>query len=269
MRYFLMAICFPLWLSAQSTDDPIEVILLGSFHFGATSDANSTPFPDLFSARRQAELDTLAARIAQASPDRIFIERIAERQAEFDSLFHLFRVGQLVDTTVIRGEEIQIGFRIAREADLPGVVCADVKQELPYDRIQAFETEHADAEAPPFFSGPYPFTDTSRTIRLADMALTGYYVALNDPYHRKRILYDYLHYAMAYVDGDDFTGPQFTAALYERNLKIFARMLAAIEPGDRRIVVLFGSSHTAFLRQFFVDHPAFRVLELAPILKAS
>ena len=50
---------------AQTKNEKIKIILMGTFHYGATGDRNSTNFKDLFSEKRQKELEILLNPIAQ------------------------------------------------------------------------------------------------------------------------------------------------------------------------------------------------------------
>ena len=212
---------------------------------------------------RQAQLDTLADRIAATGIDKVFIERqAASYQAKYDSLYALYRAGRLTDTTVLRPEEVQLGFRVAERSGLPGVICTDYKQELPYDRIARFDSVYADKVYSNFFSGDYPFTERDSLPDLTQQSLTAYYLTLNNRWNVQRRLYDYLHYAMLSMEGDDYTGPEFSAVWYERNLKIFANILNGLTGAERTIFVLYGASHTDVLRDFFVGHRGFRVVGL-------
>jgi hypothetical protein len=66
----------------------------------------------------------------------------------------------------------------------------------------------------------------------------------------------------------NFAGTDFKVSWYERNLKIFTNILRNIDPDkDKAIVVLLGSSHTATIRPFFIDHDRFEVIEVEELFK--
>ena len=253
MRTFLLLLLVPVLSYAQEAE-PINVILLGSFHYGSTTDANRTDFPDLYSPDRQAQLDTLADRIVATGIDKVFIEREPRYQARYDSLYALYRAGRLTDSTVLRPEEVQLGFRVAERSGLASVVCTDYKQDLPYDRIARFDSMYADKVYSNFLSSDYPFTERDSLPNLTRQSLTDYYLTLNNHWNVQRRLYDYLHYAMLSVEADDYTGPEFSAVWYERNLKIFANILNGLTGDERTIFVLYGASHADVLRNFFAEH---------------
>ena len=148
------------------------------------------------------------------------------------------------------------------------MVAADFKLPLPYNKINEYEQKHKSDSVNiyPFFDLPYPFIEKRKALK--DITLSEYYIQLNNKYSRQANMYDYLHYALWYGEGADYTGENLTAVHYDRNLKIFTNILRQINPKtDKTIVVLFGSSHTAMLRQFFESHPMFEIIELNDLFK--
>ncbi len=162
---------------------------------------------------------------------------------------------------------MQIAFRAAAKTTA-ALVAADFRQELPYGKISEYEEQHKTdtVSAYPFFDVPYPFT--IKQPKLAASSLLQYYIQLNNQYNRQAHLYDYLHYAPGYGIDSNYVGENFALSWYDRNLKIYTNILRNIDiKTDKVIVILFGSSHTALLRQFFEAHPYFEIVELNQIFK--
>jgi hypothetical protein len=251
----------------QSQPPKIKVVLLGTFHYGETSDGGKTDFPDLFSTRRQQELEQIATKLARFGVNKFFVEMQFTRQKTADSLFNLYHNGRLTDTITLRDEIVQLAFRTAKLTNCK-LVASDNRQELPYDKIKAYEQQHENDSIYPysFFTQPYPFKTKQKPLK--ELSLTDYYIQINNQYNREKIQFDYLHYALSYGEGTDFTGEAFTLSWYDRNLKIFTNILRNLDVSkDKEIVILFGSSHTAILRQFFSNHPFFEIIELERVLK--
>ncbi|MFB9088792.1 DUF5694 domain-containing protein [Flavobacterium paronense] len=249
---------------AQTQNQKVKVILLGTFHYGATSDKNSIKFDDLFSEKRQNELDSLAKRLKKIGVDKFFVEDQTSNQKEIESQLKLYKSKKITDEKILKDEIVQIAYRTA-SINNAKIVAVDFKQELPYDKINEYEKIH-DKEVNPysFFDAENPFT--AKRKKLVDTPLMEYYIQMNNSYTRQALLYDYLHYALAYGTTEDYTGENFTASYYDRNLKIFTNILRNIDlKTDKTIVVLFGASHTSFLRQFFENHPYFEIVELETI----
>jgi hypothetical protein len=242
----------------------IKIILLGTFHYGETTDRHSTSFPDLFSLKRQQEIEQLTQRLALQKPDKIIIEAVPKRQALIDSLYLRYQQRQLSDSSWVRNEIVQLGFRTASKTKAK-LICADYRQELPYDVLKKYEEDHKQDTNPPFFDTPWPFVNTGR-LKLAETDLRRYYLQLNSQEDRQRSLYDYLHYALSYGKGNDYTGVDLSVAWYSRNLKIMANVFRSLEPSDKCILLIMGSSHTAVLHQLLADHPRFEIVELTSVL---
>jgi Family of unknown function (DUF5694) len=251
----------------QSKPEKIKVVLLGTFHFGATSDRNSTKFADLFSKQRQLELDTIANALTNYGIDKFFLETEVSKQKWQDSLFALYKTNNLTNIEDLSDERVQIAFRTAVKKNTP-MIAVDFKQNLPYDKINEYEQKHKNDSINmyPFFDIPYPFIEKRKGLK--DLSLSNYYIQLNNEYSRQANMYDYLHYGLWYGQGDDYLGETLTAIHYDRNLKIFTNILRQLNPKtDKTIVLLFGNSHTTMLRQFFENHPLFKIVELENVLK--
>lgn len=246
---------------SQTSNKKVKVILLGTFHYGATSDKNSTKFDDLFSPKRQNELDLIAQKLKDFGVDKFFVEEQTDNQNELESRLQLYQSKQITDEKSLKDEIVQIAYRTS-VLNNSKVIAVDFKQELPYDKINDYEKKHENESNPySFFDAEYPFKEKRK--KLAESTLSEYYIQLNNSYTRQALLFDYLHYALAYGVDKDYTGETFTANYYDRNLKIFTNILRNIDlKTDKTVVVLFGASHTSFLRQFFENHPYFEIVEL-------
>ena len=267
MKNFLFFLLFTTFLNAQTQNQKVKVILLGTFHYGATPDRNSTKFDDLFSEKRQSELDLLAQKLNTFGVNKIFVEDETKNQKEQENQLDLYKSKKLTDEKILKDEIVQIAYRIS-VLNNAKIVAADYKQELPYDKINEYEKKHKeDTEYPySFFEAEYPFKQKRK--KLVDTPLIDYYIQLNDLYSRQETMFDYLHYALSYGVENDYIGENLTSILYDRNLKIFTNILRNIDlKTDKSIVVLFGASHTTFLRQFFENHPYFEIVELETVFK--
>ncbi|AKD55384.1 DUF5694 domain-containing protein [Spirosoma radiotolerans] len=249
----------------------IKILLLGTFHFGETGDKGKTSFEDLFSAKRQREIQQLTNQLASLKPDKIFVENEPSRQAHWDSLYNQYRQGTL-DTTALRNEIFQIAVRTARKAGLQRVICVDHIQSLPYDKLEAFDQRTSKDSVAlrqmatyKLLSLPYPYP--KKTKKLASTTLGEYLTYVNSPEYEASNRADYFVYAPSSGYDTDYTGVEFITSWYDRNAKIFTNILRQAEPTDTLHIVLFGASHMLPLRHYFQMHPYFEVIELADVLK--
>ena len=271
-RLFFFVTAFLINTSTYAQPTPkIKILLLGTFHFDETGDKGKTSFDDLFSAKRQQELQQLTNQLARLKPDKIFIENEPDRQAHWDSLYARYRQGTF-DTTTVRNEIFQIALRTARKAGLPRVVCVDHHQPLPYDKLEAFDQKASKDSVAlrkmaeyKLLSLPYPYP--KKTKKLAQSTLADFLLYVNSAEYDAGNRADYFVYAPSSGYDNDYTGVEFITSWYDRNAKIFTNMLRVAEPTDKLHIVLFGSSHMLPLRHYFQMHPYFEVVELADVLK--
>ncbi len=157
---------------------------MGTFHYGTTSDRNSTIFKDLFSEKRQKELEFMTSKLNAFGVKKIFVETDLRDQKKSDSLYNAFKNGKLKDSSYLRREEVQVAFRLGKINNLP-IIAADFRQELSYKAIGEYEEIHKNDKPDPnsFFAIPYPFTEKLK--KLSESTLSEYYIQLNSPYARQ------------------------------------------------------------------------------------
>lgn len=262
----LLFLVFSLPVFSQPGIEKIKVVLFGTFHFGETTDRNKTAFSDLFSEKRQSEIDTMIKAISSLNINKYFLEFDYSKQEKLDSLYGMYKNHLLTTEKQLSNEIIQVVFKANIENEVP-MIAADFKQELPYSEMMEYDEKHKNELYPySFFEIPSPFLVKRKPLK--DCTLSEYYIQLNNAYSIQIIMYDYLHYALSYGTGKNYVGENLTKVWYDRNLKIFTNILRSIDiKKDKTIFVLFGSAHTAVLRQFFENHPMFEIIELETFLK--
>lgn len=264
----------------------IQVAVLGTFHFGATTDTHAMAFADLFSEQRQGELADVRARLAAFGPTRVFVEHEPSRQAHWDSVSTAFHRGELPTGNSLRNEIFQIGVRLAEETGLPGVTCVDYQIPDPDEPGYAPRTASEAAYATylsgtyealsdslgktneSFFSLPRPATGFKADSLLRILPLRDYFVRLNSPDVVRAYGYENFNYwALAYGQGEEYVGADFVVNYWlSRNVKIYQNVLRHASPDDGRILVLIGSGHAQMLMDLFRSNPYFEVVEVSDVL---
>lgn len=88
-----------------------QVLLLGVFHFAANRDHLKQEHPwEVFSERRQAEIEEVVGRLAAFRPTKVCLEHPAAREEELDRLYRAYREGA---RELEPAEDEQLGFRLA------------------------------------------------------------------------------------------------------------------------------------------------------------
>lgn len=261
----VMALVLPTAAFAQTPDPaPIEVMVLGTYHM-------SNPGQDLHNARvdpvttpeKQAELDAVAEALARFEPTAIAIERVARDQSTM--LDHRYPAFTPADLLTNPDERVQVGYRLAHRLGLERVYAIDEQDRdgqpsyFPFEDVQGWAEAngrmdvlgamHAQVGAMIADMETRQRTDTVggvlRWMNTAESAASDqtFYTAM-----------------LAFGAGDAQPGAILNGRWYTRNALIFARLMQAAKPGDR-IVIVYGSGHSYWLRQFVQTTPGFRLVE--------
>ncbi|GAA4338994.1 DUF5694 domain-containing protein [Flaviaesturariibacter amylovorans] len=245
---------------------PTKVLLLGTFHFNYPNldghKTDSSKFIDVLSPVRQRELEELAGVIARFRPTRIYIE--SSRQAYHDSLFAAYRAGRY---TLGRNEIYQVGYRVARQHNLPGVYAVDAgnlmmdyrKSIRKIDSLWNYNVP-VDTLRDRYWGARYKAYYTAGDSVQATLTLLENFLVMAQPAVLRRMHGAYLTSGFN-TQGTD--GPDLLSIWwYNRNLRIFNRILQTKPTGEDRILVLFGNGHMPILKHCFESSPEFEVVEL-------
>jgi len=263
-RYLLM-VCFMLITGLAGAQAPARVLLLGTFHFENPGlDVAKFEDANVLSPRRQAELNELIERLKAFRPTKIFVEFPPESQARVDSAVLNYKRGALKPRA---SEMHQLGYRLAKELNLPTVYGVDYRQsDFPFDSLVKMMT------------GAQQFALLGAMKRSIDSIQNAFNAALKTHTLRELLLdansartrafqvngyYQFLEAGPA----DHHVGAFLTSEWWRRNMIIAANILKRLTPQDDRILVIFGSGHTALLHELFQNHPRVQVVPVETVLQ--
>lgn len=248
---------------AQSGEapEPVQVMVVGTFHFANPNlDVVKTEGRDMMTPEMQAQIEEVVDALAAFEPTAIAIERTPARAAEYDSLYAAYRAG----THPLRdSEEQQLGFRLADRFDHERVLPIDHRGEFPFEAVM----EYAQANDPEFMAW---FVETRSRMeqesneRDSTKTLRDILRAMNQPEEVDESHTPYLRIA-AVGGGDTYVGADVLSAWYDRNIRIFANLAAAAEPGDR-ILVIYGAGHAYTLRELIRSADWMELVEATDVL---
>ncbi len=115
-----------------------KIAILGTFHFGATSDYTAVQIDSLFSDRRQKELDDLVSKIKEFNPTKIMVEWEPETKDSLDYKLNEFLNNKF---TLPQNEIYQIGFRLAKETGIKELFPVDYQLDLGDGRLVEYLNE--------------------------------------------------------------------------------------------------------------------------------
>lgn len=265
---FGLAFSLPALLTAQAiTTKKTKVMVLGTWHFNnPNQDMYNVKSDDVTTERRQKELEVVAKQLAKFKPTKIAIE--TPWQSRYDTLdqnhYLAYRKGEY---TLKKGEDEQIGFRLAKKLDHPRIYCIDHRLNLPFEAMMGYaqKNNQMDILQPIFkqieaFMGEFQGQLEKRTIGES-------LEVMNDP-----TLLDGGHQfyvTMTRVGkGKEYPGAEVLAKWYERNINIFANLTRVSTDPEDRILVIFGSGHAAILRELIRASAEYELVEAVNYLKA-
>lgn len=247
----------------QSSDARIAVLLVGSYHMANPgADRFNLEADDVLSPRRQEEIRVVVERLAAFAPNRVAIES-PWGDTIATSRYRGYLAGE---NDLSRGEEEQVGFRLAAAMELQTVYPIDVRMGLPGDRLESVLA--AKPELGRYMAGLQAYGEEAmETLAtwLSESSIGEMLYRMNTPDAIAWADRGYFEFFVPLVADDDYAGAEFVATWYERNLKIFSNLNRISEPGDR-VFVMFGAGHIPHLRRFVIASPYFCLEDPLPYL---
>lgn len=232
-------------LAPSPADAPIQVLVVGTFHMAAEPGPLNPTVADLLEPRRQAELDELVERLAAFRPTRVALE--ATPDAAILAEYERFLAGEL---ELGLDERHQLGFRLARAADLGRVLGVDFPLTLAPEQILAWGQTNGQQDLAAGIFASYMEAAAAWNPQGFDaLSMTEIYRAFNSDETDRRLRGVFAS-MIRIGSADEPVGADNLSRWYERNVRIVANTLRSAEPGDR-IVVLYGANHRGILRELF------------------
>lgn len=264
-----------------------EAMILGVYHFNNPGkDTYNLEIDDYSTKKRQAEIQEVVNLLAKHKPTKIFVEFLPSQQLKLDSLYALYADNRLLlkDINGGQNEVYQLGFRLAKQLG--------IKEILAVDHHGTFLAPYADFIADTLSINAYQkYSEdyklqmekrqknfTKNTIKENLIYLNNWQQILNNHNYynnvaitvkdTSNVMFSYkeikkeidgLPYQMRSFDFNNI-GVELVTEWYKRNLFIYRNILEKTEDNDR-ILIIFGSGHVRYLKQFFEDNPEFNIVD--------
>ena len=255
-----------------SSDSPVEVLMIGSFHFDNPGlDVIKTKSFDVLTPKVQDELEFITDRIQEYAPTKIFVEYPYERQERLDSLYQSYRYQisrGTVEENPRRSELYQLAFRAANKLGLEQLHAVDYRHtSFPFDSLMRVASQAGQSEL---------IGELNRIIEEMTKAQNEQYESTdsviellidgNTAESRQDNLGTYLDYLALAGERENFVGGYLVSEWYKRNIYIWTLIQKALDAGDERIMVLFGSGHTAVFDRLIHGSKKWKITELETLL---
>ncbi|MFN3243544.1 MAG: DUF5694 domain-containing protein [Planctomycetota bacterium] len=253
---------------AQAKLKPIEVVLVGTFHFDdqGLDEYKPTHHFDALADDRQQQIVRVVDDLAGWKPDLVCVERRPSGQGRVDADYATFRDGGLRDR---KNEVVQIGYRLADRLGHQRVHAIDAGGAWLQPRVDPIAWAKKNGRIRQLMTplqavGAASRADEDRFIDREDLSTI--YRFMNHPRVHQVAHAVYLIGAFHAADGEQFPGPDgFVTHWHNRNLRIFANLRRVAKPGQK-VVVLFGNGHMPILRHCIASSPEFRLTELRDVV---
>lgn len=275
-----------LTIFAQTNPKKIKIILLGSFHFNQSLDSTSKLHSNLFSEKRQNELNNIINNLVIQKPDKIFLEFTEKNQPYYDSLYYDFLKGNEPQKLKTKSNEIfQLGMKTAKKLGHKKVFGMNYQPEelgdstfKPKNNVEAAMRDLYNAIGnfndstrtnSKFYDLPYPYKLPKQDSLLQKSTLSQFLLYLNSETKLQRDEFVNWNYLYSVGTGTDMTVTDYVGTFwYGTNLRNYNNVLRNVDyEKDKCYLIIYGSSHIPILKYFFKMNPFFEVVDLNKILK--
>jgi hypothetical protein len=241
---------------AQKPQAKTQVMILGVYHFDNPNlDYVKSNVDDHLSAKRQQQIAEVVEMLAKFKPTKIALEAV-DGTSSIPRNYEAYLKGEY---TLHADERDQLGLRLAKQLGHQRVYGIDHKLDMDFEGVMKAAQQ----------SNNTAFLETLQRVlgelqefqkRQATLTVREILAFHNDP---KNIVKGRdLYLQMARVrNGDRFVGADVLASWYQRNFRIFTNLAQVIESPDDRVLVIYGSGHSAILRELIESDPTLHLVE--------
>lgn len=239
-------------------ETPIPVLLVGTYHMDNPGlDRINVDAADVLAPERQAQLDAVVDGLARFAPTAVAVELPADKAA---AAWMRWQAGELQDA---RSEVFQLGFRLAKRADAAKVFGIDVPGPFPMNAVMAYAQEKGRMGGIQEEMGRV----MAKAQEVSALSATDIAAALRRVNDRRSLGHGHSLYMglIRFGDGDRQPGVALMAAWMQRNLEMCARLVQALEPGDRAVLIV-GSGHVEPIRECLRTMPGVEPVDAIDLL---
>lgn len=263
-RITLATACFLLMLTAGYAQKKTQVVLLGCFHFDNPGlDVAKFENADILSAKRQQEVMAVVEKLKTYKPDKIFVEMAPTSQAKLDSAIRLYKENKYA----LKASEIhQLGFRLAKDLNLPTLYAVDYRDaDFPFDSLMTSMINAGQSDLLNYVKSTIDSVQQSFNESLKTKTVSQLLINQNSAASAEWQIGGYFKFLAAGKPGNH-VGSYLTSEWWRRNMVIYEEILKRLTGKEERILVIFGSGHTAILEAMMKYNNSLEILPVAGVL---
>jgi len=226
--------------AAEPTPSPVQVMVLGAYHFDNPGlDLNNVKVDDVLASTRQAELAALTQSLAAWKPTRIMVERQVAAPDLIDPVYAAFTPA---DLTTKRDERFQIAYRLADRLGLEQVYGIDEQPSdgepdyFPFNKVVEVAKARGQGDRLEVMMA-VPAAEVKRFEGLQATHTIPQLLAIQNGREGFNGSMAGYYGLLTIGDSQAQPGADLNAMWYLRNAKIFAKLMRVAQPGDRVLVV--------------------------------
>ena len=270
MKYILYVFCMHLCLMAvaqQKKEKEVKVLLVGTFHFDNPGlDVAKFKDADILSLKRQQEVEEVTSLLKIFAPDKIFIEAIPARQPQIDSSFASYKAGK---KELSASEVEQLGFRLAKQLGLSTLYGVDYREaEFPFDSLMKSAMEARQTDITSFVQKTIEEVQKSFNEALQKFTIKEMLIRENSE-DLIRLQHEFYFKLLPAGRSGNHIGSYLVSEWWRRNMVIYENILKQLNGNEEKIMVIFGSGHTAILTEIMKFNPAIKLVSVSEVLNAG
>lgn len=259
----IFSVCMAFAQTNEAPKSKIQVLNVGTFHMGETSDANKTEF-DEKDPKNQNEAHAIAEAIAAFQPTVIIVETPPKYNEKLRRLYAEYKTNPKM--TFERPDEIELlAYEVGRLAgvDTDRIYGIDHKMGYNYGIGRQLKAKR-------------PFTTYLEFMKKAEAILGGDFNSgstfdklnrMNQP-EVLDFLININADILTHVSTEGkFEGADEAAKFYQRNLRMYSNLNQIELKEDDRVFILMGGTHTAFFKEFMERSPKYELVSVFDYLK--
>jgi hypothetical protein len=258
---------------ASPPPEPVRVMIVGTVHFdNPGQDLNNATMDPVTTPAKQAELAAVAAGLARFHPTAVAVEReAADPSTLLDQRYPAFTPDMLLTNP---DERYQVAYRLAHNEGLDRVYAIDEqggegrRDYFPFGKVSDWFTAHHREAGFEALNSQIAAYTADLEVRQRTVTIGALLADTNRPDHPVHGSLGFYYGLLTFGDGVDQPGAELNAGWYERNARIFVKLMSVARPGDR-IVVVFGAGHAYWLRHFVQNTPGFELVDPVPYLTGT
>lgn len=277
MKANLLLLLLIIYILPLHSQEKTKVLLVGTYHFGGqTTDPSKVEGDMILGEAKQKELGILLEKLAQFSPQKIYVENVPSRQQRWDSIYFKHKNGHLFQ---YENEIYQVGVKLASKLNLEnGVTCVDW-QMLPAETFLEKQYRILENKIDDYYEA-HDIPDVGQTSlyedkaleeildfnkRIPRMELLKVFQHLNTNEHLDKVFYTNIS---SFLDVDKYQlHVATTQHQMQRNVFIYKNIIQDIlKEKPKRVMVLYGSAHIKALRDYLEAHPAVEIVNTTQVL---